>query len=287
MARFIFKKRRWRIVALLAWSLFGLSGCALFQGPPVISPYDMQLRSDLSLTSATKRLEQRNQPIDTFVTQASVVMKARRLPGKIYFDSTLLYQAPDRLRLRGYRNHWQVLIFDYLQLGESILVYLKQEHQLYGGNMAALKSSDSALSRFDPVLALQLLLAENSMLDNIAKAGEVKWKETGGEYRLRLRLDGLTYVYRLRKADLLIRQVTVKAGWWKKIARARYFSYGLEGDIPYPKKLEFIYYPGSTKTEIEVRRAQFNPELMPSTFDPGNSIRGIPSVRPLEDLEFK
>ncbi|MBI5155353.1 DUF4292 domain-containing protein [Candidatus Poribacteria bacterium] len=254
---------------LLCFAALAFTGC---RRASFVTPYDVPPGAPTlaqgTLAELDALLEARAPEHATLWVRARVILREPGRRGKAWFDATILYKAPDAVRLRGSRIPIGVL-FEVIALGDQAGVYLKRDGELYVGTFGELREQGGGLGALSLGEMMSALLV-NQELRRLMSA-PAAWRVVNSREDLLLSKpieDGRVMVWRIRRSDGLVRETILTTPSGEIEARVRYDGYAFTGpdEEPLPSRLAIELAGGQFEVTIEPGEYKLDPELDPRVF---------------------
>lgn len=264
----------------MAILLFSALGCARWGGLSVWP----RPKEVVTAETLAESLDDRAASVKSLWLRAKVIASKPGLPGKRHFEATILFESPDRLRLRAYRNNSAFLIFDLMADGWGLRLWNAADKSLYASSYERLRYVESEWAALDPVLFRNGVLVEKMLLETLASADDVRVRRRWKSYELRLEQPDAEIRARFDRASGRLVRLDYRPE--NDALRAR-LTYGdmieVEG-VRLPQWVEIEHKKTRTRLRLEVSEYKVNRKFSAEVFRPKWAI-GAQSWFPLEALK--
>jgi hypothetical protein len=195
-------------------------------------------------------LKDRTPSHGVFWGSGRIAIRQPGMDGVVWFDATVIYDAPDAFRLRGGRFVTGTL-FEVIVCGENAWVHLNKDRELYEGTLGELRRQGGILG----ALSLQDMTAAILVHQDLRRRLDqgVKWKVLAGGEDLFLSTDagqGRTMTWRIRRSDALVREAVLRGPDGRMELQAVYEGFELtDQQEPLPTRMTLHVLDG----ELAVR----------------------------------
>lgn len=242
-----------------------VAGCSLF-GTPSFSPLEMEYPRGLEPPDMFRLLEDRHENPTTLWAGGKITLSGGELKGSKFFHSTLLYQEPDRIRLRGSRMITSTL-FEFIINGERAAFLLNRDKLWFEGETREMREREAATLGMDPARLPLSLLVHQEFLRLFREGRLEKWREGRDDYLFVGQKEADSKVaFLVTKKDLLIREAALYNAKGRLSLKLSYRSYDYFDGMLLPRDLE-AYIPASgMKARISVKEYKFPPVFKDAVF---------------------
>jgi hypothetical protein len=242
-----------------------ISGCAVFSPKP-FSPIQTEYPSGLDPSDIYQLLEERHQMHSNLWARGKITLSGEPIEGKKFFHATLLYQEPDRLRLRGSRMITSTL-FEFIINAENMAILFNKDKMWFEGMRSDLHEHPDASLRIDPVILPRALQIHQEFLRLFVENRFDKWRKGGNDYLfLGTGDDDLRVAFILRKRDLLIREAGIYNEDGELALRIHYKRYAVFDHEILPEELE-VYIPDTgITTSVKIKEYKHPPVFQEAIF---------------------
>jgi hypothetical protein len=252
------------VCILIASVIFLFSGCALFSPKP-FSPLTLDYPGDLFPSDILRVLKERHGSYSHLWANGGITLSGAEIKGKKFFQATLLYQAPLRLRLRGSRMITSTL-FEFIIHGDKIALVWNRERKWFQGTREELEKHPEATFGMDPLLLPQALLIQQEFIRLLGEGRFEKWRRGEKDYAF-VTKDPEPRAFLVRKKDLLVREAVLYSKEGRQNLRLRFKRYAFSNGDILPVELE-AYFPGTGMTaRIEIKEYKHPEIFQDAVFD--------------------
>jgi hypothetical protein len=199
---------------------------------PFASPFELStplLDQGAGLAELLDLLQTRAQWQDTLWASGEVILRQSGVKGKAWFNATILYSDPDRVRLRGSRVPVGTL-FEVILNGSQAAVHLNRESELYVGTLEDLRRQGGmagAVSLREMMAAILVNQDLRRRLEEETDGG--RWWKSSAEGRdlvvEQRQPDGRRISWRLRRRDALVTEIVTRTPEGAEEVRVTYDGY--------------------------------------------------------------
>ncbi len=240
------------------------SGCSLFRSRP-FSPFKESFPVTLTPDEISRRLVIRHSTHDEIWARGKITVSGPSLNGKSFFNATLLFQEPDKLRIRGSRMITSTL-FEFIIAGNEAAVSLNMDKQWYSGMRRELLERPEITLGLDPFLVPQAILIQQFFMAGLRNADFNKWCSDGNYYTFLWTSSGVTRGLMVRKKDLLVREAGIYGADGRLAARIRYNAYEIFDGEVFPSDMEILLSCTGLKARVEISEYKQRPGFDPRVF---------------------
>jgi len=233
------------------------SGCALFSPKP-FSPLKLDYPGDLSPSNILHVLKERHGSYSHLWASGGITLSGTEIKGKKFFQATLLYQSPLRLRLRGSRMITSTL-FEFIINGDKIALIWNREKKWFQGTREELDKHPEATFGMDPLLLPQALLIQQEFIRLLEEGRFEEWRRGEKDYVF-VTKDPERKAFLVRKKDLLVREAALYSKEGGQKLRLRFKRYDFENGDILPVELEAFFPRTGLTARIEIKEYK-HPEL--------------------------
>jgi hypothetical protein len=265
--------------------LLFITGCALISSRP-FSPLRTDYPAGLDASEIFRVLEGRSVSHERLWAGGEITLRGEPLKGKKFFNATLLYEAPDRLRLRGSRMLTSTL-FEYIMSADRVAVLFNHTKEWFGGTQGEFERHPEATLGLNPVELPKALLIQQDFMGRLG-GGEFDRRGVSGEDYLFLSTKGDNRVaFLLRRKDLLVREAAVYRQDGRLLLRLRYRRYGLFLGEILPEELEMYFASSGVMARVHVAEYKFPTRFESAVFSltPAVGFKRYPLKRLWEATE--
>jgi hypothetical protein len=268
---FIFSIHCFSVSAFLRFScLLFIAGCSLISSRP-FSPLRTDYPAGLDAAEIFRVLEGRSVTHERLWAGGEITLCGEPLKGKKFFNATLLYEVPDRMRLRGSRMLTSTL-FEYVMNADCVAVLFNRTKEWFGGTLNELERHPEATLGLNPVEIPKALLIQQDFMGRLGGGEFDRHGVSGGDY-LFLRTNGDNRVaFLLRRKDLLVREAAVYGKDGRLLLRLRYRRYGLFGGEVLPEDLEMFFASSGVTARVHVAEYKFPAHFEDVVFSPTPAV---------------
>ena len=240
------------------------SGCALFS-PKSFSPNEKEYPLDLTPLEILRILEERQGVYTHLWANGGITLSSPKVKGRKFFQATLLYQAPQKLRLRGYRMITSTL-FEFIINGDNLALVWNRERKLFRGTRKDLEKYPEATFGMDPLYLPQALLIQQEFIRLLRGQRFDKWREGKDDYVF-VTKDGERRAFLLRKKDLLVREAALYSRDGRLSLRLKFRRYAFSNGDILPVELEAFFPKTGLTARVEINEYKHPEAFQDSVFD--------------------
>lgn len=254
--------RRFPHIAGLLFLL--LAGCSLFAKKP-FSPIMESHPSNLDAAALQRILEGRHAPHPRLWASGEIVLRGKPIRGKEFFNATLLFEEPDRLRLRGSRLLASTL-FEFIANGDRAALAFNHTKDWIEGSREEFEKHPDALLNLNPTILPRALLIQQRFLRMLAEGKFNRWQRASNQY-IFVAADGEERAaFRLNAADLLVREAAFYGRDGSLKLRLTYKRYGMFLGEVLPMEAEAYFAAAGVTAQIQIKEYKFPPEFKEAVF---------------------
>lgn len=251
---------------LLLALVFMAAGCSVFSPQP-FSPIEKEYASQLEPPQLLEVLQARQTIHPNLWASGKITLSGEGIEGKKFFHMTLLYQEPDRLRLRGSRMITSTL-FEFVINGDQVAVALNRDKQWFEGLRAEMQEYPEATMGLDPILLPMALLIQQEFARRLELDDFQRWGHEGDKYIfISGDADVSMKAFLVRKKDLLVKE----AGFYNldgrlnlRLSYRRYARFN--GEI-LPEELVVSLPEKNLTARVSIKEYKWPPSFHDRVFD--------------------
>jgi uncharacterized protein DUF4292 len=259
-----------------------LSGCSMFK-PRDFSPLTEECPQELNPSQILKILQDRHPSSSNLWNDSKIILSGNRIDGKQYFNGTLLYQEPDKLRLRGSRMITSTL-FEFILNGEKAALILNGEKKCFIGKREEFLKYPELTMGLDPAFLPRAFLIQEELIRLLKENRFDKWSE-GKKHIIFIskRENGQRQVFMVRKKDLLVREAAIYENNGSLKLRLRFNSYNYFNSEILPEEIDCSFPSSGMNILVKAREYKRPPHFNKKVFDVNSASKKFKSY-PLTDL---
>lgn len=286
--------QRFLLLIVVCFALLLSAGCRrradIFRSPypqEALEAGELAVHNETELLAA---LSSRTRFHDELWVRSQVSVRRDSERGRDHFTALVLYQAPDKVRLRGSRSPIGN-IFDALIVGDRAWLYFNREGRRFDGTLEELAEKSGAIGGLSPrelVSAIFVLQELNAWLQSEARLATF---DRGSHLLVAARHphNRLQLFWLVRKQDALVEEVLIRTPEGREILRLKYDEYTLELNPRtevyevFPRRFMLRIPLEGVQVELDAKEYKLHPGLPPAAFLPPPARY----VHPLRDLAFE
>lgn len=254
--------RRFPHIAGLLFLL--LAGCSLFAKKP-FSPIKESLPPNIDIAAFQRILESRHAPHPRLWASGEIVLRGAPIRGKEFFDATLLFEEPDRLRLRGSRMLVSTL-FEFIMNGDRTALAFNHSKDWFEGTREEFEKYPDALLNLNPTILPRALLIQQRFLRMLAEGKFSRWQRASNQYIFVAGEGEEREAFRLNASDLLVREAALYGKDGRLKLRLTYKRYEMFLGEVLPMDAEAYFASAGVTAQVHIKEYKFPPEFKEAVF---------------------
>jgi len=241
-----------------------LAGCSLFAKKP-FSPIKESHPPNLDAAAIQGILEGRHAPHPRLWASGEIILRGKQIRGKEFFNATLLFEEPDRLRLRGSRLLASTL-FEFIMNGDKAALAFNHTKEWIEGTREDFEKHPDALLNLNPVILPSALMIQQRFLRMLAEGKFNRWQRARNQYIFVSEEDGGREAFRLNAGDLLVREAAFYGKDGRLKLRLTYKRYGMFLGETLPMEAEAYFVSAGVTAQVRIKEYKFPPEFKEAVF---------------------